>query len=251
MIKLQDMTPDVYYNQSRDFQFIGRLYDIVLNSVKTNADLIKECPLSMNTDEKLIDLMSLTLGFKSKHNYNVKQLTALCSAFCEIIKNKGSLYSIELATKTLFSAESVRQEFEYDLSEDNTEITIYVPEELTDLNLFRDLLNYILPAGMRCTLIRTTLIKAAPTDQFISTDNIDHYIVSNTQAFGGALYQEQSEGSNLYNQPLTNGNDFMKHIYSNVNIMQGTPVVTQVEVEPTPQQTDTTESNEEEEINNG
>ena len=40
MIKLQDMTPDVYYNQSRDFQFIGRLYDIVLNSVKTNADLI-------------------------------------------------------------------------------------------------------------------------------------------------------------------------------------------------------------------
>jgi len=221
MIRLQDMTPDVYYNQSRDFQFIGRLFDIVLNSVKTNADLIKECPLSMNSDEKLIDLMSLTLGFKSKHNYNVKQLTALCSAFCEIIKNKGSLYSIELAARTLFSAESVRQEFEADLSEDNTEITIYVPEELTDLNLFRDLLNYILPAGIRCTIIRTTLIKATSTEKFTSVDNVVHTLITPKEAFGGAMYQENS----IYNQPLTNGNgdDFKKHIYSNVNIAQEVP----------------------------
>ena len=38
MIKLQELTPSVYYEQSRDFQFIGRLYDIVLNYIKTNAD---------------------------------------------------------------------------------------------------------------------------------------------------------------------------------------------------------------------
>ena len=40
MIRLQDMTPSVYYDQSRDFQFIGRLFDVVLNSVKTNADMV-------------------------------------------------------------------------------------------------------------------------------------------------------------------------------------------------------------------
>lgn len=30
MIKVQNLTPDIYYNRSRDFQFIGRLYDVVL-----------------------------------------------------------------------------------------------------------------------------------------------------------------------------------------------------------------------------
>ena len=38
MIKLQNLTPEVYYKESRVFQFIGRLYDIVLNSVKTETD---------------------------------------------------------------------------------------------------------------------------------------------------------------------------------------------------------------------
>ena len=39
MIKLQDYTPDIYYSESRDFQFIGRLFDLVLNYVKTNVDI--------------------------------------------------------------------------------------------------------------------------------------------------------------------------------------------------------------------
>ena len=44
MIKLRNLTPDVYYNESRDFQFIGRLFDVVLNSVKTEADLLYNVP---------------------------------------------------------------------------------------------------------------------------------------------------------------------------------------------------------------
>lgn len=233
MIKLQDMTPDVYYNQSRDFQYIGRLFDIVLNSVKTNADLIKECPLSMNSDERLIDLMTMTLGFKSKHNYNVKQLTALCSAFCEIIKNKGSLYSIELAARTLFSAESVKQDFEYDINEDNTEIAIYVPEELTDLNLFRDLLTYILPAGMRCKLIRTALFARESTEIFKTTDKVTKSFTPNADTIG-TLYRQTSG----YDEPLTKDKE---HIYSNARLFQGTAV----------QAIDTTDNDEEEEQNNG
>ena len=61
MIKLQDYTPEVYYRESRDFQFIGRLYDLVLNYVKTNADLIYSLPLSDNSDNQFIDLMAMTL----------------------------------------------------------------------------------------------------------------------------------------------------------------------------------------------
>ena len=72
MIKLQNLTPDVYSSQSRDFQLLERLFDIVLNYVKTNSDNLYTLPLSDNTDEHLIDLMTLTLGFKSRHHYNIK-----------------------------------------------------------------------------------------------------------------------------------------------------------------------------------
>ena len=174
MIRLQDMTPDVYYNQSRDFQFIGRLFDVVLNAVKTNTDLVRECPLSDNSDNRLIDLMALTLGFKSKHNYNVNQLKALCSAFQEILKNKGSIKSIELALTTLYQVESVDQEFSYDLNDDHTLLTLYVPNSLGDINLFKDLLNYILPAGMSTRLIRTFLETKPPTTPLGVQDKVNY-----------------------------------------------------------------------------
>ena len=45
MIKLQNYTPEIYYKESRDFQFIGRLYDLVLNSIKTEVDLLYYLPL--------------------------------------------------------------------------------------------------------------------------------------------------------------------------------------------------------------
>lgn len=179
MIRLQDMTPDVYYNQSRDFQFIGRLFDIVLNAVKTNADLINECPLSDNLDNRLMDLVALTLGFKSKHNYNIKQLAALCTTFMKILKNKGSIKSIELAITTLFQAENVNQKFYYELNEDNTIISLFIPGSLGDINLFKDLLNYILPAGMSTRLIRTYLIEKEQTMEFATSDSVKYTVQGN------------------------------------------------------------------------
>ena len=69
MIRLQDLTPAVYYDQSRDFQFIGRLYDLVLNYSKTNAANLYNLPIGENMDEQLLNLLALTLGFKPTKNY--------------------------------------------------------------------------------------------------------------------------------------------------------------------------------------
>lgn len=195
MIRLQDMTPDVYYQQSRDFQFIGRLFDIVLNATKTNVDLVKECPISDNSDKKLMDLMTLTLGFKSKHNYNIKQLAALCSAFCEIIKNKGSVYSLELAIKTLFGAEGIDLRFEYEINQSTMTVSIYVPKSLSDVNLLKDLLNYILPAGMRCRLILTKVIRPTQdaTSRYGSFDDVKPAIVKNRTGIVIGVPQDQQD----------------------------------------------------------
>lgn len=155
MIKLQNYTPEVYYRESRDFQFIGRLYDVVLNYIKTNTDLIYNLPMSDNSDSTLVDLVAMTLGFKSRHNYNVNQLVAICSIFPTILKYKGSIKAIELIGNALVKSEGItKDKFSCVINKDNpTELILAVPNSLSDKALLRDLLNYVLPAGMTYKVI--------------------------------------------------------------------------------------------------
>ena len=156
MIKLQNYTPEIYYKESRDFQLLGRLFDLVLNAVKTDIDLIYNIPLTDNSDEKLLELMALTLGFKPKHHYSAKQLKAVCSVFSEIIRNKGSIKALKIACEALFSAMDIAQAIDYDFAEnaDKTELNLYVSSEFGDITILNDLITYILPAGMSCNIIR-------------------------------------------------------------------------------------------------
>ena len=152
MIKLQELTPSVYYEQSRDFQFIGRLYDIVLNYVKTNADNLYTLPIGKNMDEKLLNLLAFTLGFQSKHQYNSKQLLAICSVLPLILKNKGSLNAILIAVNSILYAEGINQALDYEFKDNN--LVLYLSPDLSDLTLLKDIMIYILPAGIGCDMIK-------------------------------------------------------------------------------------------------
>ena len=153
MIRLQDLVPNVYYEKSRDFQFIGRLFDIVLNSVKTNSDTLYDLPSGKNKDERLLNLLAFTLGFQPKHHYNSKQLEAICSVLSLVIKNKGSLNAIIIATNAILHAEGLTQPLSYSVAPGES-ITLYLPTQLSDLTLLSDLMNYILPAGIYCNFVK-------------------------------------------------------------------------------------------------
>ena len=152
MIKLQELTPSVYYEQSRDFQFIGRLYDIVLNYIKTNADNLYTLPIGKNMDEKLLNLLAFTLGFQSKHHYNSKQLLAICSVLPLILKHKGSLNAILIAVNSILYAEGIDQALDYEFKDNN--LVLYLSPDLSDLTLLKDIMVYILPAGIGCDMIK-------------------------------------------------------------------------------------------------
>ena len=135
MIKLQNLTPEVYYKESRDFQLLGRLFDLVLNAVKTDTDLLYNLPLSTNSDEKLLELLALTLGFKPKHQYNAKNLKAVCSVFSEILRNKGSIKAIKIACEALFNSMDISQQLDYDFTKVkyNTELNLYIAKDFGDI----------------------------------------------------------------------------------------------------------------------
>lgn len=163
MIKFSNQVPSVYTSASRDFQYLGWLIDIVLNSVKHNVDDIYDLP-NNEADIKLTELLALTLGFKVKRNYDQKQLCALIAVLPRILKYKGTKKAVDMAGNALIAASGVLGDFISNIVDG--ELIVTFPVGLIDISLFTDLLNYILPAGMTYHIIRKTEWHRPYADEF-------------------------------------------------------------------------------------
>lgn len=149
MIKVQESVPSIYYNSSRDFQLLGHLFDLVLNSTKTEADLLFNLPLSTNSDDQLLDLMTFTLGLRlNKAKYTSRQLRAICSVAPKMMRLKGSQKAVELLCTALMRADSAEGNFSLILNDTQTELTVYITSYATCRDALQEILPYILPAGM-------------------------------------------------------------------------------------------------------
>lgn len=149
MIKTQNLTPEIYYRNSRDFQLFGRLYDVIFNYAKTNVDLMENFPINRNTDSRVIELLARTLGFQNNQSYRNDDLNAICNIFIKLMRQKGSIAAINTLTKTILNIEGINKS--YDITVVNNEIYISIPDAVSnpEIKLFEDVLEYILPIGMR------------------------------------------------------------------------------------------------------
>lgn len=161
MIKTENLVPHNYYRESRDFQYFGRLYDIIFNYVKTNVDIMENFPLSNSTDSKLVELLVRTLGFKNKRNYRTDDLVRIASIFVEIIKNKGTNVSIEKLIYTILNLEGINDKpnIIYDklqLPNNNSIdiIRIIIADDIrnSEIALLEEILDYILPTTVLYTI---------------------------------------------------------------------------------------------------
>lgn len=145
MIKTQNLTPQIYSKKSRDFQFISKLFDLVLNDARTNSDVLATTVIGSSSNSDLLSLLAYTLNFNPKHNYSVKQLSAILGTFSKAMKNKGTLYSIELLVNTILHAEGILNTATIEFTDNILKINL--PPTLSNTLLLRDLLEYVIPAG--------------------------------------------------------------------------------------------------------
>lgn len=149
---VRDLVPEIYYRESRDFSYVGRLFEILFNYLKTNVDLVGETPINNEVPDSIVDLVATTLGFESKHKYQTNDLVAICSAFTLLLRNKGNALAIEQAITILLHTQGIEETFEVDVDEqDRYKYIISVPKTLDDIILLEDVLDYILPTGMTYT----------------------------------------------------------------------------------------------------
>lgn len=207
MIKFYDQTPTIYSNISRDFQYIGWLVNIVLNSVKHNVDDLYNLPCNKANPE-LVELLALTLGFKVKRNYDQKQLLALVEAIPNILRHKGSELAIQMAGNALIAASGTEGDFQCKVKNNNV-LEVTIPKDLVDVTLFTDLLPYILPAGMTCQVVRKTEITKGYETKVLYRDrlkahwqqDVDWNRTNNTSTGISELY-EQAGANKIPRQPI-------------------------------------------------
>ena len=158
VIRLQNKVPETYVMQSRDFQLLCRLYDVVNNSTKFDVDGIKKITDTRKIRSNLLPLLQTKLGFFSNASTDDVSLRLILEAFPTIIKSKGSLKSIQEILNVYLKVIGERVPLTITKTESDTQLyNIVIPEHTIVIGLntafkntsqiFKDLLSYVLPAG--------------------------------------------------------------------------------------------------------
>lgn len=207
MINFYNQVPTVYNNASRDFQYFSWLINIVFNYVKHNVDTIYSLPNTSN-DTKMAELLAMTLGFKVKRSYDKKQLAALVAILPLVLKYKGTKKALEMAAEAIVMASGAIGDISVDVDEQSALVTL--PKGLVDITLFIDLLDYILPAGMSCHIIRKNIKLENLTTDVTNTDVLRLFLTDDFD-----VYRTAKGVSNIYNpicDPLTDLTDNIPNI---------------------------------------
>jgi hypothetical protein len=198
MINFYNQVPSVYPNASRDFQYLSWLINIVLNSVKHNVDGMYNLP-NTKSDLQLTELLAMTLGFKVKRNYDKDQLIALVSVLPAVLKYKGTELAIRMAANALVNASGSLGDASVEV--DGAKVRVIMPKDLSDITLFLDLLDYILPAGMTCHISRKNEERHFVNVLELRHNDVVNWKLTDDVAWTASNYQQEKPSlSTLYDK---------------------------------------------------
>ena len=171
LIRMTRNVPEVYAAESRDFQMLLRLLDVVVNNIKFKADSILDLVSTRDCEDAYLDLLATKVGFFTSTPVEYKYLRKILEAFPYIIKYKGSRKGIELAVRLFLKLNQLKGsdkssvndtgDFSIDIRnykeienendgvtyEPLYEITITVQYFKLKTELLDEILKYILPPG--------------------------------------------------------------------------------------------------------
>lgn len=152
MVRTETQVPSNYYTRSRDFQLLGRIFDLSMNSSKDYADSVRGCADGTALDGRMMSLLAKTVGFDCRDGHAASDLMMACRGFKSILRRKGSEQAVIDCVSLMMRAQNVDDTFDVtiinkDGGADVYEVLVLVPKELSDITLLEDLLDYVLPAG--------------------------------------------------------------------------------------------------------
>lgn len=109
IIRLQDNVPDVYVNNSRDFQLLCQIYDCVINGVKFDIDTITNIIDTSKCKESFMPLLSRKVGYVDpKTGISNSTLRLMNDSWPYIVRKKGSLSAIQEAINVFMKVKHIK-----------------------------------------------------------------------------------------------------------------------------------------------
>ena len=182
MFRVENNVPDIYVNESRDFQLIARLYDLAIQSSRFSIDSLVYASDTMKCNEQLLPLLATKLGIFDNLKLTDLQYRQILSAFPYIIRYKGSPTAIQLVLRLFGRMYNTKLELETTdniVDSESGTITLLLNDALPNMRLLYTLLDYVRPTGILidyAVRIRTS-VESAPY-KFIGTGDAKHVTTS-------------------------------------------------------------------------
>lgn len=178
--------------QSRDYQAFCKIYDLLINSIKTNIDYWIDHIDFDNCPDLYLKYLASYVGYKydNAESYDTNRL--IIKNYPNLIHNRGSYLGMSLATALSVNAlgdidkvEALNM-FKIDYVSDGNSIKIYIffPSNLSKI---RDLIEVVRPAGVGVELVPATII------QTIDGIEISDYLVATKYNYDITRYSVSSE----------------------------------------------------------
>ena len=124
-------------------------------------------------------LLQEKVGFYTRKNFSANELRNLLEVFYSLVRNKGSLSSIEQAIRLFFQIQNLNTNAYINISNKNTTIDSYtiqigIDSSIRDITLLTEILKYIIPTGY---IISIFFYEHAAFDDYITTHD-DLIIIS-------------------------------------------------------------------------
>lgn len=146
------------YRNSRDYQAILKLLDLLLTAVKEETDDLQQILDPERCPEQLLPLLASYVGYEYDPKETVKANRLIISNYQNIIHNRGSETGITIACALSFNSAERDEEVEnasmfkveYSKTEGKVVIYVYYPHYLQKI---RDLIERARPAGCRLEIV--------------------------------------------------------------------------------------------------
>ena len=182
------------YRNSRDYQSILKLLDLLLTAIKEGIDDMLQIFDPMKCPEQLLPLLASLVGYQYDIKETVQANRIIIDNYQQIIHNRGSEIGIKTAAALSFNAEERDEEVEnasmfdveYSRKEGKIVIYVYYPNYLQKI---RDLLERARPAGVPLVIV--------PAHEIQTVDKVEihDYIYNDRMPYDKTRYS--------INDPLT------------------------------------------------
>lgn len=223
LLNVKKMIPDIYTQESRDFQLFCNIYSYVVNGVKWDSDSAGRVIDSSTCKTEFLTLLQTKLGFFTKADFTFEDLRYALMAFKDLINNKGSLRAIVGAVNVFLKTLGIHNKVRITLATDDFgfgaykihdhTIMIGIESGIKDTTLLDELFRYLVPAGYEYFIY--FYVSIDPLTEMQYHEHVTVLLVSDKVA---SLVRGPGNGTDLYDRAngtrdIDNGNNWLMMIF--------------------------------------